>query len=85
MKECFHDYTPFEYYKYPLCGYVGGNDSPEDQQNVNRAMKLMLGSAFDLIGTCSAYRKLSKFFVFKEGIGGATGCMPASWYTEMKL
>ena len=73
MKECFNHYTPFEYYKYTLCGYVGGNDSPEDQQNVNRAMKLMLGSAFDLIGTCSAYRNLSKFFVFKEGIGGATG------------
>lgn len=73
MKECFNDYTPFEYYKYTLCGYVGGNDSPEDQQNVNRAMKLMLGSAFDLIGTCPAYRKLSQFFVFKEGIGGATG------------
>ena len=73
MRECFHDYTPFEYYKYTLCGYVGGNDSPEDQQNINRAMKLMLGSAFDLIGTSSSYRSLSKFFVFKEGIGGATG------------
>ena len=73
MRECFHAYTPFEYYKYTLCGYVGGNDSPEDQQNINRAMKLMLGSAFDLIGTSSSYRSLSKFFVFKEGIGGATG------------
>ena len=73
MKECFNAYTPFEYYKYTLCGYVGGNDSPEDQQNVNRAMKLMLGSAFDLIGTSPAYRHLSRFFVFKEGIGGATG------------
>ena len=73
MRECFHDYTPFEYYKYTLCGYVGGNDSPEDQQNINRAMKLMLGSAFDLIGTSSSYRSLSRFFVFKEGIGGATG------------
>ena len=73
MRECFHQYTPFEYYKYTLCGYVGGNDTAEDQQNVNRAMKLMLGSAFDLIGTSSAYRNLSRFFVFKEGIGGATG------------
>ena len=73
MKECFNDYTPYEYYKYTLCGYVAGNDTPEDQENVNRAMKLMLGSAFDLIGTCSTYRKISKFFVFKEGIGGATG------------
>ena len=73
MRECFHSYTPFEYYKYTLCGYVGGNDSPQDQENINRAMKLMLGSAFDLIGTSAGYRNLSKFFVFKEGIGGATG------------
>ena len=73
MKECFNDYSSFEYYKYTLCGYVGGNDSPEDQKNVDRAMKLMLGSAFDVIGTCKAYRKISQFFVFKEGLGGATG------------
>ncbi len=73
MKECFNDYTPFEYYKYTLCGYVAGDDTPEDKENINRAMKLMLGSAFDLIGTCSTYRKISKFFVFKEGLGGATG------------
>lgn len=73
MRECFHSYTPFEYYKYTLCGYVGGNDTPQDQENVNRAMKLMLGSAFDLIGTSASYRNLSQFFVFKEGIGGATG------------
>jgi len=73
MKECFNDYTPYEYYKYTLCGYVSGNDTPEDQANVNRAMKLMLGSAFDLIGTSASYRKISKFFVFQEGIGGATG------------
>ena len=73
MKECFHAYTPFEYYKYTLCGYVAGNDTPEDQANVDRAMKLMLGSAFDVLGTSSAYHKLSQFFVFKEGIGGATG------------
>ena len=73
MKECFNSYTPFEYYKYTLCGYVSGNDTPEDQQNINRAMKLMLGSAFDLIGTSATYRKISRFFVFKEGLGGATG------------
>lgn len=80
MKECFNDYTPFEYYKYTLCGYVSGNDTPEDQENINRAMKLMLGSAFDLIGTCSTYRKISKFFVFKEGLGGATGSKIGATY-----
>lgn len=73
MKECFNSYTAFEYYKYTLCGYVSGNDTPEDQANVNRAMKLMLGSAVDLIGTSAPFRNISKFFVFKEGIGGATG------------
>ncbi len=73
MKECYQSVTAFEYYKYTLCGYVAGTDTPEDQANRDRAMKLMIGSAFDLIGTSPAFRNVSRFFVFKEGIGGATG------------
>lgn len=72
-KECGNDYSSYEYYKYTLCGYVSGNDTPEDQQNIDRAMKLMLGSAVDVFRTTKAFRKISQFFVFKEGIGGATG------------
>lgn len=72
-KECGNAYSSYEYYKYTLCGYVSGNDTPEDQKNIDRAMKLMLGSAVDIFRTSPAFRKISQFFVFKEGLGGATG------------
>lgn len=83
LQECGNAYSSFEYYKYTLCGYVSGNDTPEDQQNINRAMKLMLGSAVDFVRTSKPFRKISQFFVFKEGIGGATGGkIGASYFSD---
>ena len=70
---CFKRCTPFEYFRSTLCTIVGGNDSPEDQANIDRATKLLLASAFDGAGTSRVFRKMSAFFVFKQGLAGATG------------
>ena len=70
---CFRKCTAFEYFKVTLCTFVGGNDSPEDQANIDRATKLLLTSAVDRAGTSRLLRKMSEFFVFKQGLAGATG------------
>jgi len=80
LRLCFKECTAYEYFKITLCTFVGGNDSPEDQKNIDRATKLLLGSAVDAIGTSRPLRKLSAFFVFKQGLAGATGGKLGSEY-----
>lgn len=73
MRLCFKKCTPFEYFKKTLCTFVGGNDSPEDKANIATATKLLIASSIDTVGTSAPFRKLSAFFVFKQGIAGVTG------------
>lgn len=73
MRECFKTVTAYEYFKYTLCAYIAGGRNEEEIAQANRGMKLLLLSAVDLLGTTYVLRKTSGFFVFKEGIGGATG------------
>ena len=73
LRLCGRKCTPYEYFRVTLCTFVGGNDSPEDQANIDRAAKLLLLSAFDRAGTSRMFRKMSAFFVFKQGLAGVTG------------
>ena len=73
MRECFKAVTPYEYFKYTLCAYIAGGRNEEEIAQANKAMYLLLASAVDLLGTTKVLRKTSGFFVFKEGLGGATG------------
>ena len=73
LRLCGRVCTPFEYFRDTLCTFVGGNDSPEDQANIDRATRLLLLSAVDRVGTSRVFRKMSAFFVFKQGIAGVTG------------
>ncbi|MBQ9229447.1 MAG: hypothetical protein IJ168_11545 [Eubacterium sp.] len=73
MRECFKTVTVYEYFKDTLCTFIAGGTTEEELAAVNKAMYMMLFSAVDLIGTSPKLRKISAFFVFKEGIGGATG------------
>ena len=73
MRLCMMRYTPYEYFRDTLCTFVGGNDSPEDQKRIDRATKLLVTSAVDYVGTSRPFRKLSAFFVFKQGLAGVTG------------
>ena len=70
---CFKSCTPYEYFRDTLCSFVSGNESPEDAKKIARAQKLLLLSAADPVGTSRVFRKLSEFFVFKQGLAGATG------------
>jgi hypothetical protein len=70
---CFRKTTPYEYFRDTVCTFVGGNDTPEDKRNIERATKLLLLSSVDGVGTSPALRKISAFFVFKQGIAGVTG------------
>ena len=73
MRLCFQEFTPYEYFRDTVCTFVGGNDTPEDQARIDRATKLLAGSAVDMVGTSPALRKISAFFVFKQGLAGLTG------------
>ena len=73
MRLCFKSCTPFEYFKITLCAFVGGVDSPEDQANRDRAAKLLSLSSLDTLGTSPALRKISAFFLFKQGVAQVTG------------
>ncbi len=73
MRLCFRRCTPYEYFRDTLCSFVGGSDSPEDDRRIEKAQKLLIASALDTVGTSRAYRKISAFFVFKQGLAGATG------------
>ncbi len=73
LKECFKQVTPYEYFRDTLCAYVAGGDTEEEKAAVDRAMKLLIESSVDYVGTSPAYRITSAFFVFKEGIGSVTG------------
>ena len=73
MRLCFQSFTPYEYFRDTVCTFVGGNDSPEDQARIDRATKLLAGSAVDMVGTSPTLRKVSAFFVFKQGLAGLTG------------
>ncbi len=73
LRECFKTVTPFEYFRDTLCAYVAGGETEEEKAAVDRAQKLLLESSVDYVGTCSTYRTISSFFVFKEGIGSVTG------------
>ena len=73
MRECFKTVTPYEYFKYTLCAYIAGGRNEEEIAQANKAMYLLLASAVDLLGTTKVLRKTSGFFVFQEGLGGATG------------
>ncbi|GEM_PF-2284567 len=66
-------YTPYEFFRDTLCTFVGGNDTPEDQANIDRATKLLVGGALDRLTTGRVYHKLCAFFVFKQGLAGVTG------------
>lgn len=73
LKECFKTVTPYEYFRDTLCAYVAGGETEEEKAAVDRAMKLLIESSMDYVGTSSAYRITSAFFVFKEGVGSVTG------------
>lgn len=73
LRLCFSKATPYEYFRDTLCSFVGGTDGPEDERRRDRAQKLMIASAFDPIGTCRAFRRISAFFVFNQGLAAATG------------
>ncbi len=73
LRLCFKSCTPYEYFRDTLCAFVGGNDSPEDAAAIARATKLLATSAVDAVGTSPVLRKLSAFFVFKQGLYGVTG------------
>lgn len=73
MRECFKTVTVYEYFKDTLCTFIAGGETEEEQAAVNKAMYKLLFSAVDYIGTSSKLRKISAFFVFQEGLGGATG------------
>ncbi len=73
MRECFKSVTVYEYFKNTLCAYIAGGSTEEELAAVNKAMYMLLFSAVDLLGTSSKLRKISGFFVFNEGLGGATG------------
>ncbi len=73
LRECFKTVTPYEYFRDTLCAYVAGGETDEEKAAVDRAMKLLLESSVDYVGTSPAYRITSAFFVFKEGIGSVTG------------
>lgn len=73
LRLCYRSCTPYEYFRDTLCTFVGGNDTPEDQANINHATKLLVESAVDRIGTSMPLHKLSAFFVFKQGLAGVTG------------
>ena len=73
LRECFKTVTPYEYFRDTLCAYVAGAETEEEQAAVDRAMKLLIESSVDYVGTSSVYRITSSFFVFKEGVGSVTG------------
>lgn len=73
MRECFKSVTVYEYFKDTLCAYIAGGSTEEEQAAANKAMYMLLFSAVDVLGTTRELRKISQFFVFKEGLGGATG------------
>lgn len=73
LRLCFGKATPFEYFRDTLCSVVGGADGPEDERRAVRARKLLIASALDPVGTCRAFRKISAFFVFGQGLAAATG------------
>lgn len=73
LRECFKTVTVYEYFKDTLCTFIAGGETEEEQKAVNKAMYMLLFSAVDLLGTSSKLRKISSFFVFQEGLGGATG------------
>ena len=73
MRLCFSRVTPFEYFRDTLCAFVGGDGTQQARENKDRATKLLLASALDPVGTCAAYRRISAFFVFKQGLAGVTG------------
>ncbi len=73
MRECFKSVTVYEYFKDTLCAYIAGGATEEEQAAANKAMYMLLFSAIDLLGTSRKLRKISQFFVFQEGLGGATG------------
>ena len=73
LRECFKTVTPYEYFRDTLCAYVAGADNEEEQAAVDRAMKLLIESSVDYVGTSTCYRLTSSFFVFKEGVGSVTG------------
>ncbi|MBQ9227194.1 MAG: hypothetical protein IJ168_00055 [Eubacterium sp.] len=73
LKECFKTVTPYEYFRDTLCAYVAGGETEEEKAAADRAMKLLIESSVDYVGTSAAYRITSAFFVFKEGIGAVTG------------
>ena len=73
LRLCFKSCTPYEYFRDTLCTFVGGTDSPEDAAAIARATKLLAASAVDAVGTSPVLRKLSSFFVFKQGLYGVTG------------
>ncbi len=73
LRECFKTVTPYEYFRDTLCAYVAGAENEEEQAAVDRAMKLLVESSVDYVGTSPCYRITSAFFVFKEGVGSITG------------
>ena len=73
LRLCFRSYTPYEYFRDTLCAFVGGNDGPADAKKIEKAKKLLIASALDPVGTSPAFRRISAFFVFRQGLAGATG------------
>ena len=73
MRLCGRRLTSYEYFRDTLCAFVGGDGTPEARERKEQATKLLVASALDPVGTCSVYRKISAFFVFKQGLAGVTG------------